>query len=1005
MNANNSAREETCLELTRYVVTNAIKSAVAGKEIDVLSSIGIEWHQNKGHIDCPYPDHGGKADWRWDNKKNRAFCTCCGNRGNKSSHSIFDVVTIKEGIDFEDAKIRVAEIIGRHDLIKTKGGISGNKYQKTDVLSLLNPPIVSLDNDLPAKYLGYRLRISQNDVFLPATKAVGWKTLSYYDPPSGPKGKPKEVGQFPCVVFETSDVDQKNHAMRIYVVHDGQGKAALGIGPNGRQRDTKKSAKVAQDDNTSGRSVIWGDPAEAPKAIVVEGIETGAAVALVFRAEIEAGEIAVFAAVTAGGMEAFKPWPKTKSVIVGADRDEGDKDGKAGSRRGERAARTFGLRNHEKVAVSIALPGKPGESVDWLDILHRNSDKLDGAEMVRAGILGAVPFHPTQAEIDGAAQEKASAEELSRINAEYPLPVLDRLALKYDRSKSGAIKIHVITAIVNDEPVWEPISTPCGVVSRLRYADHSDAYGLRISVMGMDGKPRFLDFDRGDLAIMAGSEIKQALLKAGLRVEDHGDQTLVGVLKAADPVNEIVVVSRTGWHRIGETQVFVGPGGDILGAPNGTTLELTNTAKLVVPAQAGTLDGWRKAVAAACSARDCPHWTLGTLAGFAGSILALTQLDTAGISLSGLSSAGKTLAQRLGVSVWTSPKLGSGLLQSMRTTENALESLAQSSHGTILALDELGHADGKSVGRMIYSIASGVGKSRATKDAKLKERYSWSTFAFFSGESSIEEKIKGDGGEFMAGMAVRIADIDVTGVNRDVKKVTLDEIYKINQNYGHAGPVFIQGLVDLGYRNDPEQLRNDVLDIAVKLAGEGADSARIRAATPFSLLYVAGILAKKFKLLPESIRVGDAIQWAWEKFGSSSDALALKPEEQAIRAIRQWILERWDVTIKHINASQDSGISGMRLNNREAVGWYDENTVYIPTSRIREASGKTVKEQQIGQILDQHNMLARRHDVKRASLRSVPKIGKIDCYALKRSEFGRTDHCQPDLDVINGGAL
>src|SRR5687768_11780651 len=106
----------------RYVQTKRIKEAVAGHELAVLEAMGINWSGGCGHIDCPYPDHGGKDDWRWDAKKGCAFCTCIGKRPNEgSSHSIFDVVSTCKGIDFEAAKIRVAEILGRTDLIQERG--------------------------------------------------------------------------------------------------------------------------------------------------------------------------------------------------------------------------------------------------------------------------------------------------------------------------------------------------------------------------------------------------------------------------------------------------------------------------------------------------------------------------------------------------------------------------------------------------------------------------------------------------------------------------------------------------------------------------------------------------------------------------------------------------------------------------------------------------------------------------------------------------------------------
>src|SRR4051812_5153641 len=269
-------------------------------------------------------------------------------------------------------------------------------------------------------------------------------------------------------------------------------------------------------------------------------------------------------------------------------------------------------------------------------------------------------------------------------------------------------------------------------------------------------------------------------------------------------------------------------------------------------ARSGTLDGWKDAIAAALSVRDCEHWGLGVIAGFAAPLISLTGLDTCGVNLSGLSSSGKTTAQKLAVSAWSraASHHRASLLQSAKTTVNGVENTAAQSTGTILALDELAHVSGKELGRMIYTFAGGVGKSRMAADATMRESYSWSTFVLLSAESSLEEKIRGDGGEWTAGMAVRVPDVDVTGVNRRVDKRTMSKIEEIDAHFGHAGPVFVQSLVDNGIHRDPGGLRTKIMEGAAKLAGAGADSARARAAIPFAAASVAGALAARFGLIP-----------------------------------------------------------------------------------------------------------------------------------------------------------
>jgi len=111
--------------------------------------------------------------------------------------------------------------------------------------------------------------------------------------------------------------------------------------------------------------------------------------------------------------------------------------------------------------------------------------------------------------------------------------------------------------------------------------------------------------------------------------------------------------------------------------------------------------------------------------------------------------------------------------------------------------------------------------------------------------------------------------------------------------------------------------------------------------------------------------------------------VALDPDRQVVINIRQYIAERWDVTIKTVKP--ETGI------NREAVGWYDYDTVYLPTNRAAEAAGGVLKEQRIAAILDQGGHLSRRGGPTRIAIRWVPRIGHVDCYALRRSEFGRSD--------------
>lgn len=100
----------------RYIPTDTAHQAVQGREDEVVRALGIHWHGSSGHIRCPYPNHEDRnPSWRLMDS-GQAVCSApcvCGGK----PHSVFDVAMYLESINFEAAKIRVIEAIGRQDLV------------------------------------------------------------------------------------------------------------------------------------------------------------------------------------------------------------------------------------------------------------------------------------------------------------------------------------------------------------------------------------------------------------------------------------------------------------------------------------------------------------------------------------------------------------------------------------------------------------------------------------------------------------------------------------------------------------------------------------------------------------------------------------------------------------------------------------------------------------------------------------------------------------------------
>ena len=226
-------------------------------------------------------------------------------------------------------------------------------------------------------------------------------------------------------------------------------------------------------------------------------------------------------AINAGGIEAFVPWPATQRVTVAADRDEAKKG--AGYRRGEHAARTFGLRNCERIRILIALPGEPGQSIDWTEIFVS-----DGAEAVRSGILGAdfLSLLTMRSRTFGRGRPRCSSSRQSQ------RPIRSRCWRRYAFSIS---RQKAVKSGCTNRPARKATSRAaksCGLdpslqaFRRARAAAHGRRgrhLWLRVCVQDMGGQPRAVDFDRAELARLGASEIRARLLEAGLRVEGDGE--------------------------------------------------------------------------------------------------------------------------------------------------------------------------------------------------------------------------------------------------------------------------------------------------------------------------------------------------------------------------------------------------------------------------------------------------------------------------------------------------
>lgn len=344
----------------------------------------------------------------------------------------------------------------------------------------------------------------------------------------------------------------------------------------------------------------------------------------------------------------------------------------------------------------------------------------------------------------------------------------------------------------------------------------------------------------------------------------------------------------TGWVRDSDRLIFATPK-RLIGDVGDLRIVQTTPANVKI-GKRGTYDDWRRDVGS--WAKGNTRLGLALATALASPLLRFAPSITPSIiHLYGESSCGKTTAAALAGSVWggsVSDPLGYG--HSWNATANFLMSNASAHSGTLFSLDELGTGEG--VERVAYGLANGQERGRLDKSANQRPGAKISVFTLSTGEQTFDEKLKSSSPRTttFAGAEARLISIPadagkglgvfdrVTAAGPSVAAERIQEASR--ENYGHAGPMFIEKLIQfaavLAKEADAEErqhqedfgvdgqfeptrhdyamsayLRSQIKEFVVGLNLDAkADAAVLRAARAFGLISTAGKLACKFDVLP-----------------------------------------------------------------------------------------------------------------------------------------------------------
>jgi uncharacterized protein (DUF927 family) len=379
------------------------------------------------------------------------------------------------------------------------------------------------------------------------------------------------------------------------------------------------------------------------------------------------------------------------------------------------------------------------------------------------------------------------------------------------------------------------------------------------------------------------------LLSQGLQIAQgrKAREMVISYILAADPEERVRSTTAVGWH--GDTYVL--PDQSIQAEHSEAVLHKTSTMTNPSPAVSGSLEEWKDAIGRFCSGNS--RLIFAVSCALAAPLLRLVEEAGGGFNFRGASSTGKTTALQVAASVWG----GDGTVQTWRMTANALDAVAQNQNDGLLCLDELGQANGKEVGEIVYSLANGSPKQRKTRSVSR----GWTLLLLSSGETNLADHMLAAGKSVRSGQEMRLCDIEADagaglGMFQDLHGFPNPSAFARHlaefsrRVYGTPIRAFLKTLVE-----DKEKARPKVLALRDQFLGHhvppGATGELRRAAFRFALVGAGGELATAAGLT--GWREGESQAAAGVCFTSwlsTRRAPAMVSAQSVIDRVRQFLL-------------------------------------------------------------------------------------------------------------------
>ena len=382
--------------------------------------------------------------------------------------------------------------------------------------------------------------------------------------------------------------------------------------------------------------------------------------------------------------------------------------------------------------------------------------------------------------------------------------------------------------------------------------NESQEWGLLLEWKDADGVehkfPMPLEWLAGE-----GREIREVLLRGGLRINPLPRHNLISAyLQSQRPQERVIVTSQLGWH--GQSYVLpdtsIPEGADrVLFQPPGRVEHRYHVR--------GALKDWREIIGQPCAGNS--RLAFSVSCAFAAPLLRPLELEGGGFHLVGPSSVGKTTTQYVAGSVCGAGSQGQSFKRSWRTTQNGIETTAAAHNDGLLLLDEIREmSDPKELDSIIYMLANGTGKGRASKSIAERPGLLWRVLFLSTGEIKLSEYAATAGSRIKAGVQVRLlnipADADrAMGIFEDLHGAAsprefAEQLRKASgHQYGTAFRAFLDRFAR-DYHRNVAWVKKYMDDFQNRNLPAGAAPEVGRALTRFALVAAAGALATRFEI-------------------------------------------------------------------------------------------------------------------------------------------------------------